>query len=678
MTTRTTSRDPGPDATTIEVLFAGEVPRGAPTPNDLAAVDDRFVVSQSTDFVGARNSVDAGAPDCVVAVHRSDGFDGLAFLESIRVEHPALPVVLVPAEVDGEVARRAVAADVTVLVPATDSDALDSLVDAIDEHAEASRNDDPVRMPISDLTVESEHRLKERALDEAPIGITISDATRSDQPIIYVNDSFEDMTGYSPKEVVGANHRFLQGPKTDPDQVAKLADGIETDQDTRVVLRNYTRDGAMFWNQVDISPIFDDDGEVTHYVGFQMDVTERKAAREQLEAERETLDRLLDRVNGLLNDVTESLVRAESRTDIERLLTERIGGGDEYAGAWLGRYNPTEKDVTVSHRAGDVDVADGTTFDVDGDADAAGVRTLGEAVRAQETRIVDDTAGLPTAGVGAGDAYLLVPLAYRGTTYGVLAVIDDAGLADGRERVVLEALGRSVGTSINDALTRRTITADTVLKIGVELVDDDIVLVDLASTLDTRFEHEATIPEPDNDEILSIVSTTHDDISEVTETAADHPDVLDTETLVRAEDESVVQFRLANSPVIDALSGLGSRITDMSADTTTLTLDFRVGTERAASRALDVLRGNYDRVELVAYREDTPNRTPHAFREELRNDLTERQYVALKKAYVSGYFEWPRRVEGEQLADSMGIVASTYHQHLQAAKRKLVEAFFDE
>ncbi|MFB6256024.1 MAG: bacterio-opsin activator domain-containing protein [Haloplanus sp.] len=678
MTARTTSRDDGTDATTIEVLFAGEVSRGVLTPDDLAAVDDRVVVSQSTDFIEACDDIDAGAPDCVVTAHRSDGFDGLAFLESIRVEHPALPVVLVPADVDGEVARRAVAADVTALVPATDPDLLDSLLDTIDEHAEASRNDDPVRMPISDLTVESEHRLKERALDEAPIGITISDATRSDHPIIYVNDSFEDMTGYSPNEVIGANHRFLQGPETDPDRVAKLADGIEADRSTRVALRNYTRDGVMFWNQVDISPIFDDDGEVTHYVGFQMDVTERRAAREQLEAERETLDRLLDRVNGLVNDVTESLVRAESRTDIERLLTERIGGGDEYTGAWLGRYDPTKKDVTVSHRAGDVDVADGTTFDVDGDPDAAGVRTLAEVVTTQETRIVDDPAGLPVADAGAEDTYLLIPLTYRGTTYGALAVIDDAGLADGRERVVLESLGRSAGTSINDALTRRTITADTVLKIDVELVDDDIALVDLASTLDTRFEHEATIPEHDNNEVLCIVSTPHDDISEVIETAADHPDVLDTETLVRAEDESVVQFRLANSPAVDALTGLGSRITDMSADTTTLTLGFRVGTERAASRALDVLRESYDQVELVAYREDTPDRTPHAFREELRSDLTERQYVALKKAYVSGYFEWPRRVEGEQLANSMGIVASTYHQHLQAAKRKLVESFFDE
>lgn len=432
----------------------------------------------------------------------------------------------------------------------------------------------------------------------------------------------------------------------------------------------------MLWNQVDINPIYDGDGEVAYYVGFQMDVTERKAAREQLEAERETLNRLLDRVNGLISDITESLVRAESREDIERLVTERIGGGDEYTGAWLGRCDPTEERVTVSQCAGDVDVADGTTFDVDGDPDAAGVRTLGEAVTARETRIVEDTAGLPVVDGEDEGTYLLVPLTYRRTAYGVLAVLDDTDLADGRERVVLESLGRSVGTSINDVLTRRTITGDAVLKISVELTDDDLFLVDLASTLDVRFEHEAVIPE-DGTEVLGIVSTPCDDVAGILETAAAHPDVRDAEALVEADDESVLQLRITNSPLVNVLSEVGCRITAMSADETTPTLDFRVGTERAASRVLDALDETYDQVDLIAYYEDRPDRTPHTFREQLRDELTDRQYVALKKAYVSGYFEWPRRADGEQLADSMDIVPSTYHQHLQAAKRKLVAKFFD-
>ncbi|WP_305882157.1 bacterio-opsin activator domain-containing protein [Haloplanus pelagicus] len=663
------------DLPVASVLLVGDEPSGTPAAAELHAAAERFDVTHVTDFVDAVDRVGEGGIDCVVTTHRPDGFDGLAFLEAVRREHADLPVVLVPVAVDAELARRAVAADVTALVPAGEADTLDAVVEAIETNTRRPDRGDQVRMPVSDLTVEAEYRLKERALDEAPIGITISDADRPDHPLIYVNDSFEDMTGYPPEEVIGANHRFLQGPKTDPDRVAELAEGIAAKRNTRVVLRNYTREGALFWNQVDISPIFDEDGNVTHYVGFQMDVTERKAAQEQLKAEREALDRLLERINGLINDVTEALVRAESREDTERLVTTRIGGGEEYVGAWLGRYDAAADSVTVVEQAGDGDAAAvEESFDLTADGDA--VRALRGAIEDQETRTVEAPAELVAD--ADGGTCVLVPLTYRGTTYGALCVLSEANFGDGRERIVLESLGRSIGTSINDVLTKRTITTDTVLNIGVELGDDDLFLVDLAATLDARFEHEETIADDQGRGVLTIVSTEHDDPEKVVETALRHDDVLAGETLVTTDDRSVVQFRLTNSPLVDVLSEVGSRVTTMTADSTSLTLEFRVGTERAASRVLDTLRERYDGVELTAYHEDAPDGTPHRFREELRNELTDRQLTALKKAYVSGYFEWPRRAEGTQLAESMDIVPSTYHQHLQAAKRKLVETFFEE
>jgi len=660
------------DSPAISVLFAGDDPPTGPTAADLAA-DGRLEVTQSADFVDARDRVDRQSVDCVVATHREGGFDGVAFLEAVRQEHAELPVVLVPAAVDAALARRAVDADVTALVPADESDALDSVVEAVESSVATYARERTTRMPISDLTVEAERRLKERALDEAPIGITISDANEPDEPVIYINDSFEEITGYPAEEAVGVNHRFLQGPETDPERVAELSEGIAEQRDTRVVLRNYTRDGVPFWNQVDVSPIYGENGEVTHYVGFQMDVTERKRAQQQLQAERESLDRLLDRVNGLLNDVTAALVRAESREEIERLITERVGTGSEYTAAWIGRYDAADGRVRVIERAGDSEVDEEP---IDLDTDAAGVRTLREAVEQQEARVVDEPPGLPDA--TEEETCVLVPLTYRSTTYGVLGVLDDENFLDDRERVLLGSLGRSVGASINDVLTKRTITTDTVLNIGVELSDDDILLVDLASAVETEFDHETTISNDQSRGVLTLVSTAHDDADQIVETAESYDDVLAAETIVATDDESVIQFRLERSPLVDVLSEFGSRVTSMHADGTTLDLEFRVGTERAARRVLDALRETYDHVELVAYHESDPEQTPHGFREELRNRLTDRQLTALKKAHVSGYFEWPRRAEGKQLADSMDIVPSTYHQHLQAAKQKLVGAFFEE
>jgi PAS domain S-box-containing protein len=656
----------------IEVLFAGDDLPGGPTADDLAA-EDEFAVRVSRDFVEARDRVEASDVDCAVVTHREDGFDGVAFLETVRRTHDEFPVVLVPATVDDRVASRAVAADATALVPATEPDSLGSIVGAIESNVSAYSREGERRMPISDLAFQAERRLKERALDEAPIGITISDATDPDQPIIYMNDSFAEITGYPHEEVVGVNHRFLQGPDTDPDRTAELAEGIAEKRNTQVVLRNYTKDGTEFWNQVNVSPIVDEHGEVTHYVGFQMDVTERRRAQRQLQAEREALDRLLDRVNGLANDVTETLVRAETRTEIEQLITERVGSGSEYSAAWLGRYDATEGQITVTEREDDRALG-AETIDLDGDGQVA--ETLRETVETQEPTVLGEENG--TYEIEDDETCVFVPLSYRSTTYGVLAVIEREASIDDRERVLLGSIGRSIGMAINATLTKRTITTDTVLTIGADLSDEDLFLVELTAATGAEFEHEAIIDDGRGRGILWLVSTESADVDGIVDRAEAHDDVLGAETLVTTDDESVLQFRLRQAPIVDLLSEYGASVASMHADANTLSLEFRIGTEDAARSLLDELEESYDHVELVAYHEEESRQTPQGFREELRNRLTDRQYTALRKAYVSGYFEWPRQVEGEQLAESMDIVPSTYHQHLQTAKRKLFEAFFDE
>ncbi|MXR41407.1 PAS domain-containing protein [Halobaculum sp. WSA2] len=664
-------RDERTDEAPAVVLFAGDDLCGGPTAADLSE-EARFDVTRSADFIEAADRVDGHTVDCVVTTVSEDGFDGIAFLEAVRQEHPELPVVVIADVIDGEIARRAVDADATTLVPAGGSDALETVVDSVDSNVTTYGREAGTRMPISDLSVKAERRLKERALDEAPIGITISDATDPEEPMIYMNDSFEEITGYPPEEVIGTNHRFLQGPETDPDTVADVAEAIDERRGIQTVLRNYTRDGTEFWNQISISPILDEHGEVSHFVGFQMDVTERKRAQQELLAERESLDRVLDRVNGLVSDITSALVRAESRDEVEQLTTERLGTGGEYTAAWLGRYDETVGRVDVTEQAG------GRSFEtevIDLADDTDGVRTLREAVDRQTVRQLDDTTDL--IDIPEGGTCVLVPLTYRSTTYGVVGVLDERDVLDDRERVVLESLGRSVGVSINDLLTKRTITADTILKIGVELSDEELFLPDLAAEIGTQFDHEATFAEERGSEVVSVVSTDFDDTEALVERAMEHEGVVSVEPLVETDDETVVQFRLASSPLVEVLSEVGSRVTKLHADSRTLEVEFRVGTEQAARRVLDALRAEYAQVDLVAYHEDEPEQTANGFREELRGRLTDRQLTALRKAHVSGYFEWPRRAEGEQLAESMDIVPSTYHQHLQAAKRKLVDAFFE-
>ncbi|PSP96648.1 hypothetical protein BRC89_13400, partial [Halobacteriales archaeon QS_4_70_19] len=123
-------------------------------------------------------------------------------------------------------------------------------------------------------------RLFQRAIDEASVGISITDNRREDNPLVYVNERFVELTGYDTADVLGRNCRFLQGPDTDPEPVAELRRAVDAGESTRVRLLNYRQDGTPFWNRVTVAPVRDGEGTITHYVGFQQDVTE------ELERER--------------------------------------------------------------------------------------------------------------------------------------------------------------------------------------------------------------------------------------------------------------------------------------------------------------------------------------------------------------------------------------------------------
>lgn len=108
--------------------------------------------------------------------------------------------------------------------------------------------------------------VKERALEEAPVGISISDPAREDNPLVYINDAYQEITGYSYDDVVGRNCRLLQGEDSDPDAIAEMAAAIDEDRPVTVELKNYRKDGSEFWNEVTIAPVRNESGSVTHYV----------------------------------------------------------------------------------------------------------------------------------------------------------------------------------------------------------------------------------------------------------------------------------------------------------------------------------------------------------------------------------------------------------------------------
>lgn len=163
------------------------------------------------------------------------------------------------------------------------------------------------------------------AVERTRMPMVVTDPRQPDNPIVLANQAFLDLTGYTSEEVVGRNCRFLQGPDTDPADMDRIRRGLVDNPDhISVELLNYRKDSSTFWNQLSISPVMNEAGEVIYYFGSQIDVTERRRI-EKLEATERLLLMEVDHraINALA--LVKSIVRL-SRADSVAHYSSAIAG----------------------------------------------------------------------------------------------------------------------------------------------------------------------------------------------------------------------------------------------------------------------------------------------------------------------------------------------------------------
>ncbi|MFY4815672.1 PAS domain S-box protein [Haloarcula sp. AONF1] len=177
------------------------------------------------------------------------------------------------------------------------------LVDVIITPAAKSGDVTTLRGAVHDITERRERQQKlqrlQQAIDGANVPITLVDPSQEDNPLVYINDAFEDVTGYPSAEALGRNCRFLQGEDTDPEKVTAIRDAIDDEEPIALELRNYQRDGTEFWNHLTLTPIYDDSGDLVRYIGTQEDITERKERERELRTERQFIEQALDTLDDL-------------------------------------------------------------------------------------------------------------------------------------------------------------------------------------------------------------------------------------------------------------------------------------------------------------------------------------------------------------------------------------------
>lgn len=514
--------------------------------------------------------------------------------------------------------------------------------------------------------------LKTRTMDEAPVGITIADASEPDMPLVYANAAFERITGYPPEYAVGRNCRFLQGEGTRDEPVARMRAAIENEEATTVELRNYRRDGEQFWNEVTIAPLRDDEGQVAYYVGFQQDVTRRKRAEEaaarratRIERERATQERLLERLDGVVVDVTAAVVEARTRSTLERDVVE--GLAETYAGAWIGAYEPADEAVVRRTEAGRTAVDDPIPVTDEESLDTVGA-TVAQSIDGGRVtiRALDDPAAPASAAA--------IPLRYGDAVYGAICVYAHDGFGD-HERAVLTALGRTVATGINTLESQRTLRREEVIELQFGVVGHP--LVGLAEAADCRLAYAGTVTDHDRPTALfECAGATGETVRAAAE--ADDVAVELFAVLFDGTDGCLVELSITDGDLWNLLADHGAELRDVHVESGIARITVEVARESLARSMADAVLDRFDGADLVGYRNRECRDEPRQeFVARLREELTDRQHAALMRAYRSGYFEWPHETTGDDLSDAMGVCRSTFHEHLRAAQRKLVGAVLD-
>ncbi len=171
-----------------------------------------------------------------------------------------------------------------------------------------------------DTTGEISRDLLVQAVDQSHDGITIADAKLAGYPLIYVNKGFETLTGYTSAEVIGKNYRVLQGIDTEQPGLSVLRAAVAKEENCVVTLRNYRKDGSMFWNELSVSPVHDADGKLTHYIGIQKDVTARILLEQHMHQSNLDLQTLNQQLNTLAH--TDPLAGLSNRRHFDERFTD--------------------------------------------------------------------------------------------------------------------------------------------------------------------------------------------------------------------------------------------------------------------------------------------------------------------------------------------------------------------
>jgi predicted DNA binding protein len=387
-------------------------------------------------------------------------------------------------------------------------------------------------------------------------------------------------------------------------------------------------------------------------------------------------EQLSEDIRRLVEVTTGAINEGSSRSDIKRRVCEAFNSSGAYDWAWIGDENLGARELVVSEWAG---------MDREFNATPISLASDDPSARAAETnciQTVGDVSTLPAESVhrqvcdDQNGALAAIPLAYNDAKCSVLHVyVSGTYVFERLEIAVLSALGTAISSTIHAGELSQSLTADRVTELEFEVVGTDDFFADISTTLDCAIEFHSAIQQQ-NGSVAYFLDVSGSTISDVVAVAIDHAAIATTRNVSENGDFSRFEFIVTDETMVSVLADFGGEINELTIDRGRTYVRAEFPPTADIRQVIDHLEDTVNSVELLAYHESVePGRTKRDFRTEFAERLTDRQEAALRKALASGFYEWPRGTTGEDLAATMDISPSTFHQHLRVAEKKLVETF---
>jgi PAS domain S-box-containing protein len=494
--------------------------------------------------------------------------------------------------------------------------------------------------------------------------------------LVWWNEEVRETTGYDESTLEGLEVFDLLPPEQRDDARAAFEHTGSFPDEVSLTFDLVTSDGERIPHEFNGARL-----EIrgkTVVVGVGRGITNRRE-RERKRALRRRQDELetLNRINETVYEVIRSVIDAATREGIEEVTCRRLADSGLYRAVWMGR-TTTDDGVNPCVGVGEPEDFLETVEALNGEdwrRPAQAAIETGELRAVQSIPDSELPAAAREAAVQLGvESGVAVPIVYGDRVDGVLSVYSSRpdGFND-REQAAFRRLGTVVGFAIHAVRTEQLVLSDAATELTFRVTGPDAPLASLSEHAGGPCRHEWSTP-TDSGTYRHFVTAPGLDVEAAAEMLEGNPTV---ESVARAgmSDDGDTLELVTNASFISRLLEIGASPASLVARNGETTVVAEVPGETHVRPVVEAVEELYD-AELVSKRSvDRPVRTPEKFRDPVDSRLTDSQLAALRHAYFSGYFSWPREATAEDVAAAMDISSATLHYHLRRAQETLVEAY---